>query len=59
MEQDYDVYLVFMQIPCDDPYYTPSVHLTRIYRSKEKAIEKAKKSFESNIEECKKYNSAT
>lgn len=36
-------YIVFSQRDCDDPYYPPYADVIRVYKSKEKAIEHARR----------------
>jgi hypothetical protein len=47
------IYLVYSQRECDDPYYPPYQTMIGIYKSKEKAIEYARQSYN----KLKKYMS--
>lgn len=49
-EFDFDFYILYIQSQCDDPYYPPYNHNIGIYKSKEKAIERARKSFQNMAE---------
>lgn len=42
---DYDFYILYMQTECDDPYYPPYTRNIGIYKSKDKAIQNARKKF--------------
>jgi len=42
---DYDFYVLYMQTECDDPYYPPYNRNVGMFKSKEKAIAHARKSF--------------
>lgn len=44
-EFDFDFYILYLQRECDDPYYPPYKDDIGMYKSKEKAIEDARKKF--------------
>lgn len=58
-EDTFDFYIIYMQHPCDDPYYPPYVRNVGVFKSKELAIEKAKSSFDHFRDTARKYNCKT
>ena len=56
LQLEYQLYILMLHFPCSDNYYPPYSNVVSVYKSREIAIEKAKKY---NIDEQEAYKKNT